>query len=387
MKYILWLIVVLSIHTVSAQKISGYIFSKNNEALVAATVRNLSSGKATLTDGKGYFELDVNASNDKISVEYIGYDNKQISASSLTKMDTIFINQSAHDLQDVVISNEDKYELIRRIIYKTKNALPQYSTYNYYFKGFIKIGGKIKYYSDALVQTDLNNGKSISYLLASRALKKIDSTDEKVIGKIHVVENINNNFSRRAMFKSTIFEENEKGNLKKDFHISVNDDSDSTLMIIFQPFGKMEKQADSTIWFVNKNDSIIREIHQKLPSSQKGKLHASTLVAKQFETDNEEILKYEKVGDFLFLKSDYNTKDATLQGRMLLRFDAFGYQADDAFVVINSTKSDQEIPKAKDKKELHWYDQLQSFGKNYTTPFWENIDGIQQTQDEINFFK
>lgn len=385
-KYILGLIVALSVNTVSAQKISGYVFNQNKEALVAATVRNFSIDKATITDGKGYFELDSHSPDDKISVEYIGYDNQTLAANRLMN-DTVFLSQSAHQLNDVAITNMDEYRLVKQVIEKTKNALPRFCTYNYYFKDFIKIGGKIKYYSDALVQTDFNNGKSVSYLLASRALKKIDSTDEKVVGKIHVVENINNNFSRRAMFKNVIFEENEKGNLKKDFRISVSNNSDSTLAIVFQPVGKMEKQADSTIWFVNENDSIIREIHEKLPSSQKGKLHRSTLVAKQFQTNKEEILNYEKIGDFLFLKSDYTTIDARLQGRMLLRFDPFDYQADNAIVVVNSKKSDQKIPKAKDKKELHWDDQLQSFGKNYTTPFWENIAGIQQTQDEIDFFK
>ncbi|MDE1193164.1 MAG: carboxypeptidase-like regulatory domain-containing protein [Arachidicoccus sp.] len=382
-------IIIFLISTVKtfSQKVGGYVFNKNGEALVAATVRNLTTDKATITNGKGYFELNINSLDDKLSVEYIGYDIKQTAASSLSQNDTIFIVQSSIDLQDVVISVKDNYELVRRIIVNTKQALPQYCSYNYYFKDFIKIGGKIKYYSDALVQTDLNTDKSVSYLLASRALKKIDSTDEKVIGKIRVSENINNNFLRRAMFKNIIFEENEKGNLKKDFRISVNHNSDSMIIIVFQPIGKMEKQADSTIWFVNKNDSIIREIHEKLPSAQKGKLRTSSLVAKQFETNKEEILHYEKIGGFLFLKSNYSTKNATIQGRMLLKFNAFDYQADAAFIVINSKTDNQEIPKLKDKKELHWYDTLQSFGNNYTTLFWENINGIQQTQDEKNFFK
>lgn len=385
-RYLLWLVTALPVNTLCAQKITGYVFGKNNEALVAATVINLNSHQVTITDGKGYFELNIISANDTLIAQYVGYDRAQIIASSLTKKDTILINQSSHDLQDVVISSIDQYELVKRIIIRTKHALPHYCSYNYYFKGFIKIGGKIKYYSDALVQTDLNNGQSTSYLLASRALKKIDSTDEKIIGKIHVVENINNRFSRSVMFKNTIFEEDEKGRLKKDFRISLHNSSDSMIVITFQPIGKIEQQEDSIIWFVSASDSTIRTIHKKLPASQKGKLRATSLVAKQFKTNDEEILNYEKNGDFLLLKSSYSTLDARLQGRMLLRFDAFDYQADAAFTVIRSTVANQDIPKPEDKKELHWNDSLQSFGKNYTTAFWINIQGIEVTQDEKDFF-
>ncbi|WP_197492200.1 carboxypeptidase-like regulatory domain-containing protein [Arachidicoccus ginsenosidimutans] len=370
-----------------AQQISSYVYNKNGETLVAATVRNISTNKATITNGKGYFELNTTSSNDKLSVEYIGYDTKEILASSLIKNDTIFINQSSHNLQDVVISNEDKYELVRRIIAKTKQALPPYCTYNYYFKDFIKIGGKIKYYSDALVETDFNLNKNNTYLSASRSLKKIDSTDEKVVGKLKVFEHIDRDFSYSALFKYYVFINDKKPDIAKNYRIRIINSSDSLLKISFQPIGKQTSRTQNLMtWFVNKKDSLIREIQLKLLPSQIGKPAASNLANKQYWINNEEIFKYEKKDDNLLLNSVYVTQIKNETSRFLTSFKPFEYQADEAIIVTNTQISNKEIPKSKDKKTYHWYETLQSLGKNYTTPFWENIYGIQQTQDEKDFF-
>lgn len=106
----------LSIHVVddnfvtiqrkSNRILCGYLLDKDTqEPLIAATVQGRS--KSAISDGNGYFELEVNNENEQIIIRYLGYRtvNRSIAFFNRNRCSSLFMIAQQESLSQVVLSN------------------------------------------------------------------------------------------------------------------------------------------------------------------------------------------------------------------------------------------------------------------------------------------
>jgi TonB-dependent starch-binding outer membrane protein SusC len=79
MKNILkFLFIVLPIFTLAQKKLTGYVYSDTNEVLQGATVKLKGTSKNSITDAKGFFELQLPKGNSIIVVSFFGYESQEV---------------------------------------------------------------------------------------------------------------------------------------------------------------------------------------------------------------------------------------------------------------------------------------------------------------------
>jgi hypothetical protein len=363
--------------------VKGYIFNAEGDALVSVSVKNEKTHKGCLTSGIGYFELKSVADNDTISIKYIGYETKYLVGKYIKSVDTIRLSSTVNQLKDVFISAENKYLFAYNIIVNTKKYFSEDEHFDVYFKEYVLSDKTIKYFSDASLQYDYNNGKLSAYLNASRSLKKIDSSDERILGKLNVKEDLKKEFDFFARLKSSVLSEDVK-TLEKDYDLTIAHDSDQ-LKLTLTPNPSNTKSSNEIELYVNKEDSTIREIRYKLLPTAKGKLITSTPVSKQYLDNSEQVIRYSKDSGHLFLKSVFISQIQKISPAALASFKSITVQIDHLFVTTKSIIY-AVTPLPVINKEYNSNKSLESLGKNYTGNFWEMVNDIQETDAERIFW-
>jgi hypothetical protein len=99
-------LILLSINTAAQSVIKGKVVDQNTkEPLESALIS--SNQQQTLTDKDGNFALNHISNKDSLTVSYIGYTTKTISASTLDNRQSIQLERGSVDLKDVVISTKE----------------------------------------------------------------------------------------------------------------------------------------------------------------------------------------------------------------------------------------------------------------------------------------
>ncbi|NNF35929.1 MAG: TonB-dependent receptor [Saprospiraceae bacterium] len=103
MKNLLFTILFLLPILIGAQSLSGIVKEENGTSLVGATIRDLASGEATISDLDGRFQLNVSSFPTQLEITYLGYAIQLLEVDESTDNLTIVLIQSDSKLDEVVV--------------------------------------------------------------------------------------------------------------------------------------------------------------------------------------------------------------------------------------------------------------------------------------------
>lgn len=109
MRYIAFIIVLLSGHQLQAQIRGKVVDSKTNESLAAATVVLLENAQSKKTNSSGEFNFENIRGTDSLQVSFIGYESKTVKVESPYNQ-IVYLNTLYQDLEEVTI-NTGYYQL------------------------------------------------------------------------------------------------------------------------------------------------------------------------------------------------------------------------------------------------------------------------------------
>lgn len=368
--------------SLTAQTIKGTIVSESGTTLTSATIKNLNNDKTTITNGNGFFQISANP-NDTIEISYIGFQPIIDRAINLSKKDTLILKEKTTTLNNIVVTSINPLSIVTKIVSKNKQYIPKSFNYDVYVKTTVSINAELLYYSDAILNYVGNGKKMNTYIKASRCIRKSDTTMEKIFAKGTIYENLKQPFEWYANFDYNSFKDNID-DLRKNYNVSINQETNNMIVIQFIPKEDKVKLKDQVIWYVDKSDSLIREIHFNLLPKYIGTSAYSNIAAKRFFKDDKLVIKYKKEENNLVLSSIYQSRITDLHSGLLTKFDNKDFQMDRVWIVDNFSKTkdtmvDQNVKEYRDIISLQRYGE-----KNYSYNFWEN-QPIQLTQTENQF--
>jgi hypothetical protein len=124
----------LSISTLKAQNISGYILNENNEPIAFANVFVKETGTGTSTDDKGKYFLPIDPGVYTFIFSSLGYKTTslQIRTSDKPVIKNIWLQSSSIELNEIVVRanrRDPAYEVIQKVIDNKEKFLKQADSY------------------------------------------------------------------------------------------------------------------------------------------------------------------------------------------------------------------------------------------------------------------
>ena len=239
---------------------------KSNEPLSYCSVIIKASGKGTITNEEGFFQLSLNPLSDTIIVSYLGYGKRAIAVSTLSKKDFVSLERSGILLREAVIYGNDD-DFLYNIFYQSKGNLARSGGFESkvyfsletvsekqpveilecYYNGKIKSNkiNELHYKNGRVGLARLNKGYFVS-LNISKALVSFDL------------------LKPNEDFPATPFQFDKK-NLKKHFDlrlVSIISDADSIYHIEFNPKNKQKDYFAGEVW-INKKTMFPVKIEMK----------------------------------------------------------------------------------------------------------------------------
>lgn len=87
-----------------AQKIlTGTVVDPNNVPLIGVTLIEEGTNNGSVTDFDGNFEIKINGNNSRITISYLGFETKTLSANDPLDFTRIVLTESAESLDEVVV--------------------------------------------------------------------------------------------------------------------------------------------------------------------------------------------------------------------------------------------------------------------------------------------
>lgn len=93
---------VTGVNLTGVTKINGKVTTKDGEPIIGGTVTVDGTGVRTVTDIDGYFSV-IAGKGDRITISYIGYDNKTVNIGESDKDISIVMTEDSHALNEVVV--------------------------------------------------------------------------------------------------------------------------------------------------------------------------------------------------------------------------------------------------------------------------------------------
>lgn len=129
-KYLLlFALLLLFCHPVSADGITGTVKDAQGEAIIGASVMVQGTSKGTVTDVDGRFALSDIAENAVLTVSYLGYRTERVSIAGKTEIG-VMLAEDARELDEVVVTGysvqkrRDVSGAVSKVVAKELSALP-----------------------------------------------------------------------------------------------------------------------------------------------------------------------------------------------------------------------------------------------------------------------
>jgi hypothetical protein len=208
MKKICILIILISNFTWSQNnKIQGII--KDSETFQPIPYVNIYSENELKNNSTGSIsnengEFTVTNNNSKILFSHINYESFSIESDGNLK--EILLKPKNYVLDEVVISNENPKNYLKKIIDLSKNKIDKNTLLKGYCREIVKVNNEYTKFSDALVDYYIKkeNGKSNLILGQHRALKsnKLNDQDDESIDNINSLFNVKDYVKKAYNFET-----------------------------------------------------------------------------------------------------------------------------------------------------------------------------------------
>lgn len=218
MKNVYAFIVLLSCVATFAQNaaIRGLIKDAvTKEPVIAASVGVQNSGLGTISNEEGIFQMTA-PKTATVIISFLGYKTKMVPVVEFKEETTILLEQSEEVLEEVLVTKIPLEQVMQDVIDASKARFNKPIVLHTYYREFVKVDGKYKKFSDALIDYHASGGskKTKSDLIVKQNRSfSLTSVDEEEDDEVSVALNV-----QKGIFNSYSFEFLEK-NILKDKNI------------------------------------------------------------------------------------------------------------------------------------------------------------------------
>ncbi|OYU85320.1 MAG: hypothetical protein CFE24_02120 [Flavobacterium sp. BFFFF2] len=325
-----------------------------------------------------YGEFAVVNNHTKIIFSHINYETFTLESDG--KLKEVLLKPKNYVLDEIVISNEDPRDYLKRILKLSNNKIEKNTLLKGYCREIVKVNNEYTKFSDALVDYYIKkgNGKSNLILGQHRALKskKIDNEDDKKI------DNINTAFNVKDYVKAAYKFEAVEKLLKSDnyeFERKIKKEANGAEYEYVEIIPKMDSDEMLNKGYIIIDPTSKSILEFKIYSAEthlknakminfwiaKGKLNKGLVWSKFKLINNQYILTYNKRQADVYIKMgskiDHN----------------FDFSSD---IFVYEFKNNVEIPENGYKKKT-----LFEAGTNYTDQFWTKYNVFPLSEAEERF--
>lgn len=352
-----------------------------NEPIIAASIGVKNSGLGTISNEEGNFQLTAPKSV-AILITYLGYKTATIPATEFTDATkTILLEQSEEVLEEVMVMKIPLSQVMENIITASKARFNKPIVLHTYYREFVKVDGKHKKFSDALLDYHASGGSSKTksdLIVKQNRSFSLTSTNEDEDDYTSPSLNV-----QKGIFNSYSFEFLERNILKEkrleDYDLTLksrkNSEGRELYAIIIEPKKEIEKSLFEGSVVYDPETKLIYDVdlhfaasHLQYPRtiSLLG-LHVSYLDMK-FKAaykmvNNNYVLAYNN--RFVKYKSWTKKQSELLESRSDL-------------IVTDFEKDDLKYNKKEVYKKKYLYDKP----TNFNGKFWQKNNAIVLTAEE-----
>lgn len=334
------------------------------------------SNIATLTNSEGRFRISLPKDNKKVNFNHLAYDRLDYVFSDQTENITIYLSDSAFDLEEMVMYNIPIREVIKKVIDNSKAKFSKDIKLNTYYREMMNVDDKIYSYADGMLDYYFKN-KSSSEVVVNQSRAMIFTNDftnyNEAPIKFYLLDLqsiITNAFKFERIWKIV---------KNKDYELYITSkkasDGRELKTLYFEPSETNREDIYKGTLIFDEDKKLVLEINILLsPKHLKNLKLENRVLYKVFFTD----IKYKQIfndNDNRYFLA-YDTR--RIQGDVQITNHRFSIGGIHELITVNSAITNEKPNPSK----VYFEKTLEVLGKNYKNRFWENQNVILLNQKE-----
>lgn len=381
---ILIILTLISFQQLNAQKrIQGIVKDNDSKKPIEhVLIIGNRSGKTTVTNSEGRFQMNVAEEDTKIIFRHLSYFTKEMALTEASVLN-VDLKIASEDLEEIVILNTSIRNEINRVIKASQARFSNNLKLNTYYRELMYINGTMYQYEDAELDYYLRSiNKSNVIVRESRSVKFTNETAKSFDSLTHVNyywgdlrERISYEFEFK-LIKDIISDK------EYSLYITSKTDMEGTELYVlnFSPVENAKKAMLQGTMVYGAKDDLIREIKVDLATdfinNSDYRMYTNHLFKRSFYNrttlfslhNNKYALAY--VSYRVFGVSEVQNQLTQVGGFVELLIDSI-----------------EERPVKPNSNDFYQYNKLTRLGKNYRTKYWQKFNVVPLTFKEEQMLK
>jgi len=328
------------------------------------------SNISSLTNSEGRFRITVPNATQKINFNHLSYDRLDYNFSNQTENITIYLTDSAFDLEEMILYNRPIKEIIKEVIDNSKAKFSKDVKLNTYYREMMNIDEKVYSYADGMLDYYYKN-KSSSQVIVDQSRAMVFNDDfknyEQAPIKFYLLDLqtiITSAFKFERIWKIV-------KNKNYDLYITGKKASDGRELktLYFEPTDENTDDYYKGTMIFDEEKKLVLEINIELsPNHIKNLKEESRLIYKVHFTDVKFKQLFNDTNNRYFLAYD----SRRIRGDVKMGSHRFSVGGIHELITVNSSITSVKP----DPKKIYFEKTLDVLGKNFKTNFWENQNVI-----------
>lgn len=385
MRSTLLLFVLFFTQAISAQKlVQGIIKNTETNAPIeyVIVIANV-SGKSTVTNSEGRFQINTTSKDDKLIFKHLDFFQKEIKINSKNNL-SIQMQPSSESLDEIVILNTSIKDEINKAIKTSQARFSKNIKLNTFYRELSYVNGAMHLYEDAEIDYYLQSVNKSNMIVKESRSVKFKNKEAKKFDSLSTVSYYWGDIKERILYE---FEfrliKNIISDKEYELYITSKKAGDGTELQIlnFYPTDKAKRATLSGTVIYGAKDYLIREINVELHP----KFHANS----EFLPNNNGHWRKRSYYHRKTIYNLYNNKySLTYMSYRVYGDSEVSNQLNQigGFVELLVDSID-ENPSKPNANDFYSDVKLTRLGKNYKTKYWQKFNVVPLTYKEEQMLK
>ncbi len=385
MKSTLLLVVLFFTQAISAQKlVQGIIKNTETNAPIeyVIVIANV-SGKSTVTNSEGRFQINTTSKDDKLIFKHLDFFQKEIKIDSKNNL-SIQMQPSSESLDEIVILNTSIKDEINKAIKTSQARFSKNIKLNTFYRELSYVNGAMHLYEDAEIDYYLQSVNKSNMIVKESRSVKFKNKEAKKFDSLSTVSYYWGDIKERILYE---FEfrliKNIISDKEYELYITSKKAGDGTELQIlnFYPTDKAKRATLSGTMIYGAKDYLIREINVEL--------HPKFLANSEFLPNNNGHWRKRSYYHRKTIYNLYNNKySLTYMSYRVYGDSEVSNQLNQigGFVELLVDSID-ENPSKPNANDFYSDVKLTRLGKNYKTKYWQKFNMVPLTYKEEQMLK
>src|SRR5690554_4298691 len=381
---ILIILTLISFQQLNAQKrIQGIVKDNDSKKPIEhVLIIGNRSGKTTVTNSEGRFQMNVAEEDTKIIFRHLSYFTKEMALTEASVLN-VDLKIASEDLEEIVILNTSIRNEINRVIKASQARFSKNLRLNAYYRELMYINRTMYEYEDAELDYYLRSINKINIMARESRSVKFTNETAKNFDSNSVTGYYWGDLRERVLyeFQFKLIKEIISDNEYSVYMTSKTDAEGTELYILnFSPTEGAKKAMLKGTMVYGAKDDLIREIKTELATefinNSDFRMYTNHLYKRSF---------YNRTTLFNLYNNNYSL--AYVSVRVFGVSEVRNQLTQVGGIVELLIDSMEENPKKPNPDDFYDYEKLTRLGKNYKTRYWEKFNVVPLTYKEEQMLK